>query len=257
MPINEAYLARVEAYFDGSMPAEERAGFLDEVKANPELEMAFDFQASLIIAVEQRQLREERATPLKRWLTPQNRPYLLAAAVALLLLMAGTWYLIRPQPRAQQLAVAESLAAPDLFLPSQAKGPGQAGQAELDSLTLWRQQQAHPRIIQAYEGLDLPSDAAWSSLTTQQALALGIAYLHAAPPEQDLAQAERYLQAVLRHSSDRSLRNYVRRQQVLLSLKRGQPEQARARLDTLARGLVDPQQAVQRQAQQALEAFDP
>jgi len=264
MAINETHLARVEAYLDGSMPLAERAGFLDEVKADPELEMAFDFQMSLVIATEQRQLREELAAevgsqPREGWLrrlTPAQRPYLLAAAIAFLLLVGSIWYLSRPSPTQPKLALAESLAAPDLFLPSQAKGPSPADKASLDSLTKWRQTGAYDRIIGAYASIPLPTDSLWTSLATHRALALGIAYLHADSPQQDLVSADRYLRAVIRHSSDRSLRNYARRQQVLLSVKQGKLDQAKARLDTLAQGRVDPQQAVQRQAQEAQDMLE-
>ena len=170
-----------------------------------------------------------------------------------MLLIAGWWLIPRPDPLPQQLALAKDFSDPTLHLPGNAKGSASLDTTRLDTLAAWLRQARYDDIIDrfAFGPESLPTGSL-SRRHSELWLGLGIAYLRAPGPAQDLARAEALLNRIARQGVDPSFRNHARRQRVLLALYQEQPQLAQARLDSLAQGYVDPQPWVQSAAKGVL-----
>jgi tetratricopeptide (TPR) repeat protein len=198
---------------------------LDAAERDPRASEELDFLADLVAAAElERGRLARKAAPLRAARRSLSRPWLLAAAASVLLLLAlGAWLLARGGERpTHSLAAGE----PPRFVASELRDPDSARDGEF------------ARAMEPYVRAD------WTTAT----LALeewlharpdhGPAHFYLAAAREQLGEldtAEEHYEAA-RRAPDELLSDHARFRLALLLLRRGELERARAELGALQAG---------------------
>ncbi|MEL6674239.1 MAG: hypothetical protein AAFR61_18680 [Bacteroidota bacterium] len=229
--------AKVSAFFEGSLSAEERQSLLSGLEQDAALREEFELQEALLHGIQEKivseKYQQQRGVTFPLW-----RVVGVAASILLLGLVVIWWTNSGgTSPQDAREFAERTLADKDGFYEGGNKGP----EDEKDSLAYWISTAAYQQTIDRLRptALVMPDSGLLSNGLADSLYTLAVALAHQEEAT-GLEEASRLLDALISRAEDPYRRTWAYRQQIWVALRQGNDVRVRTLLENGASISPDP-----------------